>query len=392
MRLPATAGSQRAELDRILLSYDRAEPTVVVDDTWPAATRARADADVAAAVEHRQVGAGDLVVFSSGSTDHPRGVVRTWHSWQASADALTELIATSTGAVGIPGRLGSSLSLHGAWHARANGRDVVLADEWTTPALATVTVVHCLPDRPLRWATWPSALQTLVVAGDRTAPALRDQCAARGVRLVEYYGSVEASFVLASASGADVSRDRPAVGVTSSGRAAGLDAFAGVEVRLDDDGRLWSRSEYEFRGYLGQAADRGFADGPARRDAAGWLTVGDHAERVGNGYRLLGREGTVTTGGHSVQVAEVEAALSGAPGVRAVVVSAVRHEVLGEVIGAVVETADASDAALDSLRAWAVRVMPSASRPRQWRLVTELPRTSAGKPDRAAARSAFESS
>ncbi len=43
------------------------------------------------------------------------------------------------------------------------------------------------------------------------------------------------------------------------------------------------------------------------------------------------------------------------------------------------------DASADDLRA-AVQRLPAPSRPRRWARVDDLPRTSSGKPDRAAAR------
>ena len=93
------------------------------------------------------------------------------------------------------------------------------------------------------------------------------------------------------------------------------------------------------------------------------------------------------TGGATVDVAEVESVLAGAPGVSDVVVLAISHRDLGHVVGAVVERAgEAVDAAsLRELRGWArARLTPQAL-PRRWHLTTSLPRTSGGKVDRVAA-------
>ncbi len=354
---------QRQLLDGFLAALHRRRVVALVDETWPRPVRDRAGTLVAEGVSSGRVGCGDLVVFSSGSTGEPRGVVRTLASWQASVEPLSRLIGlTGDDVVGVPGSLASSLSLYAAWHARQVGCRVVLADEWATTSGqgAEPTVVYCVPGRlpallahreRCRSAGGVAGVHTVVVAGDRTPGAVREACARVGWRLVEYYGSVEASFVLA-------------------GESAALTCFPGVEVEIRQE-RLWARSPYVFRGYLS-------GRGPMRLED-GWVGPADRVEPSGNGFRVLGRPGVITTGGHTVQVADVEAALSGVPGVIGVAVVACPDARLGEVVTAVVAGA-CTDA---ELRA-AARVLPSAARPRVFLRVEALPTTPSGKPDRVA--------
>jgi len=56
---------------------------VVLDPTWPQSFLGLAAGQVEQAVAGGLVGHGDMVVFSSGSTGRPRGIVRTVESWQA---------------------------------------------------------------------------------------------------------------------------------------------------------------------------------------------------------------------------------------------------------------------------------------------------------------------
>lgn len=332
---------------------DARRPAALLDQTWPAATRAHAERCLRLAQADGRVGAGDIVVFSSGSTDRPRGVVRSQESWLGSVDSLTDQIGVAGGATGLLGPVASSLYLFAAVHAHATGRSLVLTDEWDGSPLADqVSVLHATPLAALR-RQWPSQLAALVVAGDRVPPELRQRCLQRGVRLVEYYGSVEASFVLIGEHG--------------------LSPFPGVQVRLDEQRRLWSRSPYQFTRYLEDSGPAELADG--------WITVGDLAEELPTGrLRLLGRLGSITSGGHTIQLADVEAALARLDGVRAVVAVGLPHPVLGGMVGVVVET----DLPAESLHD-VVQSLPAPSRPRRSQVTAALPRLASGKPDRLAA-------
>jgi len=79
------------------------------------------------AVATKVVGDGDMVVFSSGSTGNPRGIVRRVESWQVSFAPFSDVTGiTAKDTVWLPGPLWSSLFLFGALHASAVGAHVLL--------------------------------------------------------------------------------------------------------------------------------------------------------------------------------------------------------------------------------------------------------------------------
>jgi len=399
---------QEREQPRLYDAVSRAvrggQAFAVLDPTWPEPFLGMATGQIQDAVSGGLVGDGDLVVFSSGSTGRPRGIVRTVESWQASFPSFSDVTGITSGdTVWLPGPLWSSLFLFGALHARAVGAKVAFRDD--DPS--TATALHCVPSQlPVLLQRAEAGqlplVRRVVVAGDHCASMLRLRCEAAGWQLVEYYGASELSLV-AWRDGSGPFRP-----------------FPGVETELRD-GLLWARSPYLARGHLpadtvgalasapspglpdssgtvprsglllaGAGAVGGMGSEPSLGlpgssrtrprfagfgDSEGWVTVSDLARVVPGGFEVVGRgDLAVTVGGHTVVVEEVEGVLRGVAGVDEVGVLGVPHSRLGQALAAVV-VGSATDA---SLRA-AVAQMPAPSRPRRWLHADALPRTSAGK-------------
>jgi acyl-coenzyme A synthetase/AMP-(fatty) acid ligase len=363
----------------------------VLDPTWPQQFLAMAAEQVEAAALSGLVGSGDMVLFSSGSTGKPRGIVRTVASWRPSVATLSDLTGiTEKDHVWVPGPLWSSLFLYGAFHAGAVGARMTFRDDDRDES-ASATALHCVPSQLPGLLDRAEAgglplVRVVVVAGDHLPAPVRQRCERAGWRVVEYYGAAELSFV--------AWRDRHGPFVE----------FPGVETELRD-GILWARSPYLARGYLAAASvpvipstpSLGLQDstrtvprfdtritapslglqggGPFRIDSQGWATVGDMGRVSAGGLVVLGRGNlAVTTGGHTVVVEEVERLLRLVPGVQEIAVLGMPHPRLGQVLAAVV-VGPAVDA---TLRA-AVAGMPAPSRPRRWLHADALPMTSGGK-------------
>lgn len=332
---------------------------------------------VAVAREHGLGGAladlppGTLVLPTSGSTSSPRLVVRTAASWTDSFAAFTQV--TGLGARGpetvwVPGPASATMTLFAAWHATAAGWGLRAEGTWRGVPDADLHGVTCLHAVPAVAADVLEArargrlprLRTVVVAGAPSGPHLRPLAAELGVRVVEYYGAAELSFVAVDADG------------------AGLVPFPAVEIRADD-GEVEVRSPWVCSGYL---ADR---PGPMRRRDGGWVGVGDRGSWDGAHLRVSGRGGGATVGGVTVHLADVEATLRDVPGVAEAACVAVASAGHGEVVAALVEPGTGVDPGglrRALLRAASAQLVPAA-RPRHV-VVGRLPRGPAGKVDRAA--------
>lgn len=341
---------------RLLAALDGPGPVAVLDHRATALVAA-----VDAALPAAPPGAW-LVALTSGSTAVPRAVCRTRASWEASVAPLAAWTGVGPGLrVLVPGPLSSTLFLHAAWHTRRVGAELLLAPLHTNQPW---DVVHLVPHQLDRLLASEADVRgrTAVVAGAALAAGTAARAAERGLLVLTYYGAAELSFV-ARARGA-----------------APLSPFPGAQVDVRD-GLLWVRSPYLASGYL--PLDASGPPAPLQRDGEGWASVGDRARLVPRGIVVLGRGDTaVQTGGATVPVADVEAVLREAPGVRDAAVVGTSHPVLGEVVTAVVEASPQTRAA--TLRAWSRPRLSAEQQPRRWLLVDALPRTAAGKVDRAA--------
>ena len=138
------------------------------------------------------------------------------------------------------------------------------------------------------------------------------------------------------------------------------------------DGRLAIRGPMLMSGY----ARPGLAPGDGL-EADGRFRSGDVGELLADGtLRVAGRaDDVIVTGGVNVHPQTIEQALEGCPGAGEVAVGARPDPRWGRVLVALY-TGDAQAGALES---WARAHLPSASRPREFRRVVQLPRNAMGK-------------
>lgn len=287
-----------------------------------------------------------IALRTAGSSRSPRQVIRTTDSWITSFSAVSDLCGLGTGArVWVPGPATASMAVFARVHAAWVGATVVATVREATHAVLTPAALGDL--LPVA----PSGL-VAIVAGDALAPAAAVRARAAGLTVHHYYGAAELSFV---AWGEDSGSLRP---------------FPGVELAVRD-GEVWVRSPYLCTRYSAQT------DGPLRRTADGWATVGDRGALVDGRLTIHGRPDAVNTGGATIQVSEVEAVLRSHATGEVVVVGAA-HERLGAVVGAVLT--DRSDHR--RLVAVSRAKLVAAARPRRWWWADAFPLTDAGKVDR----------
>jgi O-succinylbenzoic acid--CoA ligase len=201
-----------------------------------------------------------------------------------------------------------------------------------------------------------------VLLGGAAAPdRLLQRAQAAGVRVVTSYGMTE----------------------TAGGCVYDGWPLDGTRVRVDGEGSLELAGPMLATGYLDAPEDTA----AAFRD--GWFRTSDLGRLDEQGrLQVLGRaDDVVVTGGLNVAPAEVEAVLTGLPGVAAACVVGLPDPEWGERVTAVVVPADPErppDA--DALRVAARRLLTPSQAPKEIVLFDALPLRGVGKLDRSAVR------
>ncbi|HLI60816.1 MAG TPA: AMP-binding protein [Solirubrobacteraceae bacterium] len=344
-----------------------------------------------------------LVIYSSGTTGPPKGVLVPRRAIATNLDALADAWAWTESdrlvhALPIFHVHGLVLGLVGplrrGGHVRHLGRftpEAVVAAfaDGDTTLFGVPTMYHRLAELAERDRAAARALAgaRLLVSGSAGLPAATFERIERatGQRVVERYGLTET--IMNTAVRADGERrpgevGRPLPGVDVAVRAdAGLGGApaAGDAVPADGEtiGEVHVRGPNLFLGYL----NRPDATAEVMRD--GWFATGDLATVAPDGYlRIVGRRSTdlIKTGGYKVGAGEVESALLEHPAVSEAAVTAAPDEDLGERIVAWVVPAPgaARPTARELADHVAARLAPH-KRPREVRFLEELPRNAMGK-------------
>jgi malonyl-CoA/methylmalonyl-CoA synthetase len=201
-----------------------------------------------------------------------------------------------------------------------------------------------------------------------------------GHRLLERYGMTEMGMAL----GNSYSGERKAGYV-------GL-PLSGVEVRLvnehyndvkDEPGEILVRGENVFREYWNkpEVTRASFMDG--------WFKTGDIAVIENGYYRILGRSSTdiIKSGGYKISALEVEEVLRTHPKVKDCAVVGIENEEWGELVAAALLLNKTIQ--LDDLDVWLRERLPAYKLPRKYAIVTELPLNAMGKVVKAEVKKLF---
>lgn len=327
-----------------------------------------------------------MILYTSGTTGPPKGVVLSRGAIAAGLDALRDAWAWGPDDVlahGLPlfHVHGLILGVLGALRAGSplvhTGRPT--PGGYASAAEAGATLFFGVPTVWGRVAADPGAARALrsarlLVSGSAGLPAsVFDRLQAlAGQGPVERYGMTETLITLAAR--ADEPRRPGWVGRPIQ------DVSARVLAEPGEIGDLEVRGATLFDGYLNRPEATAAAFTPD-----GWFRTGDSAIVDGAEYRIVGRtkDDLIKCGGYRVGAGEIEACLLAHPGVDEAAVVGVPDDDLGQRIVAFV-VGDASEQALIDHVATELSVH---KRPREVHRVPALPRNALGKVQKSRLRS-----
>ncbi len=424
-----------------LLVYDAttAEAAGEIADLCPAVPRLAlderydpvADATIARGDARIDLAAVQCIMFTSGTTGRPKGALLTYgnHWWSAIGSALNlGLQAHDHWLACLPLFHIGGLSI--LMRSVIYGIPVVFPEAAGRPArgfdpdavnrtiaaegVTIISVVSTMLQRMLEAQgnrPYPPALRCVLLGGGPAPRALLEECARRGVPVVQSYGLTESASQVATLAPADALRKLGSAGrplLPNELRIAPMQEDEGApdarvsdrgtqrelgRLRTDQDGRaenaaiqapdiegeILVRGPSITPGYLPPDGD--LAAPQSAVDADGWLHTGDlgYLDREGYLYVLDRRADLIISGGENIYPAEVEAILLSHPAIAEAAVYGLQDERWGQRVAAAV--VPRPDATLDQaeLIAFSRARLAGYKVPTSLRIVPALPRNAAGK-------------
>jgi malonyl-CoA/methylmalonyl-CoA synthetase len=338
-----------------------------------------------------------MIVYTSGTTARPKGVVTTHANIQTQAETLIRawewtaadhilhvlplhhvhgivnalLCALAAGAVCefLP-----RFDAVAVWQRLAEGGLTLFMGVPTMYARLIAAWEQAAPATQATWSAGAARLR-LMVSGSAALPVatLERWRVLSGQVLLERYGMTEIGMALSN----------PLHGQRRPGHVG--TPFPGVEVRLVDEagapvpvgtpGEIVVRGPSVFLEYWRRPEETVAAF------RAGWFRTGDTAVVEDGCYRILGRNSVdiLKTGGYKVSALEIEEVLRTHPAIRDCAVVGVADPEWGEHVAAAVVLHADQALTLDALREWARERLAVYKIPRALRVVEDLPRNALGK-------------
>jgi acyl-CoA synthetase (AMP-forming)/AMP-acid ligase II len=345
------------------------------------------------------------VLFTSGSTGEPKGVVNSHFTWSHySITAGLEIGDIRPGEVFAHGAPLTHYTqifvmptfLRGGTNVMLPGLDIdglldAIEREHVTATAVVPTIVYLLLDHPRRATADLSSLRTVVYAGSPIAPErLREALDVFGPIFVQTYAGTEPGYVSClRKEDHRVDTDRDVRRLASAGR-----PIPYVDVAIQDDhdqplpvgeiGEICSRQLGQMLSYLDPSRN-----GEALRD--GWVHTGDigHLDDDGFLYIVDRKRDMVVSGGFNVFPRQVEDTLLDHPAVLQAAVIGVPDPKWGEAVHAIVVTKPGSEVDHQELIADVKAELGAVPAPKTIDFVDQLPVNPAGKVDKKSLRAPF---
>lgn len=389
---------------------DTGATTVIVDETTAGAigpacegrlVRLRGYAELlagsAAALPQLQPERRAMILFTSGTTNKPKGVVTTHANIAAQIESLVEAWEWQAA-----DKIALLLPLHHV-HGIINIVSCALwvgascrmlpkfdaAEVWRLMESRELTLLMAVPTIYVRmireWekqdeakrAEWSAACRgmRLMVSGSAALPVsvLEQWRGISGHTLLERYGMTEIGMAISNSYA--WRRVPGAVGRPLPGVEVRLTNESGAVVDAGEAGEIEVKGPTVFREYWGkpEATREAFRDG--------WFRTGDTAVVENGVYRILGRTSVdiLKSGGHKISALEIEETLREHEGISECAVVGVPDTEWGERVAVAVVLRPGHAMELDGLREWGRERMTVHKLPTLLKVVEQLPRNAMGK-------------
>jgi fatty-acyl-CoA synthase len=331
-----------------------------------------------------------LIVYTSGTTGRPKGAVlrqeallwnavmsQHMHGLTSEDHVLTVLPFFHVGGLNIQTtpalHHGATVTIHSRFIPGATL--ATIARERPTLTVLVPATIQAVTEHPDWAATDLSSLKAVTTGSTAVPPHLIDRFVARGVPVLQVYGSTETCPVAVyTRLGGDLSR-AGSTGLPGLACEAVVIDDAGAELPPDTPGEIAVRGPNVFSEYWGNAQ--------ATREALhdGWYRTGDIGRRDADGYFWVHdrKKNLIISGGENIYPAEIERVLLQHPDVAECGVIGRPDPRWDEVPVAYVIRRSGCSVEAENLKAHVLTQLARFKVPREFVFVDDLPRTALGK-------------
>ncbi|ALH80342.1 AMP-binding protein [Sphingopyxis macrogoltabida] len=331
-----------------------------------------------------------LLVYTSGTTADPKGVMHSARTFLAELASMREMRGETDDDAVIspwpPGHVAGALSMY---RFLCQGTPLVLMDQWDAGLAAELIDRHKVTSSsgtPFHLSGMMAAadahghdltsLRQYLVGAAPVPPSLIARCQEQGLAVYHCYGSSEHPTVTSGVVDDPLDKQLHTEGRVIPGSELRFVDDDGNDVAPGRDGEICTRGPELFMGYFDPSLGEGaFLPG-------GWYRTGDIGRVDENGYLLITdrKKDIIIRGGENISSKEVEALLLAHPKIADAAAVAAPDERMGEVVRACVVLATGATLSLDELREYFFAAgIAKQKTPERLSILPELPRNASGK-------------
>ncbi|EIJ79353.1 O-succinylbenzoic acid--CoA ligase [Bacillus methanolicus PB1] len=328
------------------------------------------------------------VMYTSGTTGHPKGVLQTYgnHWWSAIGSALNlGLFETDTWLCAVPlfhisgysilvrsMIYGMTIVLHESFDEHETIKDI---QKYNVTIMSVVSVMLKRMINSLRDKTFPETFRCMLLGGGPAPLSLLEKCIEKGIPVFQTYGMTEtASQIVTLAPEYALSK------LGSAGKAlfpseVKIVNSTGEKAAPFEEGEIYVKGPNVTIGYLNQ--DQGTKDSMQN----GWLATGDigYMDEEGFLYVLDRRQDLIISGGENIYPAEIEGVLLSHPDIIDAGVTGLPDEKWGQIPAAVIVRSRRSKLSEEEVISFCTEKLAKYKVPKKIIFVSELPRNAAKK-------------
>ena len=350
-----------------------------------------------------------MILYTSGTTSKPKGVVSTHENIQAQITTLVEawgwlsedsipLFLPLHHVHGIVNVLscalwsGARVDCFESFDAqvileRVASKEYSVFMGVPTIYVKLIRILEDAHDGDRKRYTDGFGQMRLMVSGSAALPAsVHEQWTQlTGQKLLERYGMTEIGMALSNPLQGE--RRPGAVGAPLPGVTIRLIGEAGELIEGENEpGEIQVRGPAVFSEYWDKpdVTRESFVDG--------WFRTGDMAVLEDGYYRIMGRLSVdiIKSGGYKLSALEIEATLLTHPAISECAVVALPDDTWGEVVAVAIVSRDGEDIELPALKEWATERMSAYKIPKSLLLLEDLPKNAMGKVTKRAVQDLFD--